>query len=334
MTINGCIKNTFLFLILSTGTIFSQNQLRKFKPLNEETRINTPYYVLYGPQIYDGKLFGINFNSQSVVVWDLKQQREIRSISSRGEGPMETLNIGYYMVQKDSLKIIDNGKHDIKTFSLEGDFSRNQKLHSTLIKGIPLESNNLLISYHIWDGENSAMKMGFAIYNTVLNKIVKKIVQLDKYFNVRDAASKYDGHFSSSPNSKHIIYACKYYNLYFIFDKSGNFLRTEATFDKVEPPQIISSRQGETVTTRIKSKRKSKYRVSLDSSKVYFLTTYTANGRNPEKNAFIDAYSIKTGAYLYSHKLSQIDGAYPVDFLVNENKIYVIYEEEVIVFSF
>lgn len=275
----------------------------------------------------DKTLVGLNFIESKLIFFD-GALNAIGSFANSKNLAKGFSRIMDYDLDQTNLRLYDFSDKSIKNIKLSTD-SLIYQFHLPDSKGIYRVGFVAEDKYIYIHPQDSLKDMQFIVYD-YLSKKALSINSLNKLLGLGDSnkvsypSIVYNGYFVRDKNSSFFVYYCTFTGLYFCFqNKSGNFIYADTTVDATPKPQVefelISPLQQ---ALEIKPNEMYFPSAAISNNKLYLLNNITT-----DNDFVVDVYSLeKKRGYSESLFIPMTDSK-PQSIAVNNNKIYVLYED-------
>lgn len=259
-----------------------------------------------------GKLFSFNLKNY-------KFEKEI-DLNPK----LESLIINSYYIEGENISFFNKANKSIINFDPK------TKLRSTTIldenfSRISKRNSDLLVSG--WDDDYNIY---FEKYN-IKTKIASKINIQDDYFSMyENSGISLDGIYYE--NEKYTIMLPYSINRVYIFNNESNYIKK---LDLIYNPTTFKFRH---------TKDKSDLMVNpnnlnpnlcgyLDEKDMFYILTDQSTKWNKINQCYIDIYDINNNKYVNSIKIDDFNNSAPRSILINKNKLYVLFEENLNIYN-
>lgn len=320
------ILSIFAFYLLNKDdSKLSLNQERIFKhsinleksiPLDKKLSLmkynNNQLYFVSWTDNNQGKLFSLNLqNYKFEPEVDLNPE-------------LESIIINNYYIENGNISYINKASKSIISFDPKSKL-KSTTIYNKNFSRISKTGSNLLVSG--WDDNYN---MYFEKYN-IKTKATSEVKVQDNYFSeYKNNGIALDGVYYE--NEKYTILLPYAINRAYIFDHDFNYNRKlDLIFDKtafkfrytkdksdlmVDPNNLNPNLSG-----------------FLDKNDLFYILTDQSTKWNNRNQCYIDIYDVNNDKYLNSIKIGDYNNSKPRSILINNNKLYVLFEENLNIYN-
>lgn len=256
-------------------------------------------------QFYNGKLYTIDYRSQSIIVIDTNGTIT-QTFGKRGPGaPGEFKQLLMFSVNDKGISALDVGSTMITEFLHNGSIARFYKHNKTISRAIRIDQDHYLLKAA---DVGSTKDEQFEVVN-IANKKIQSIKAQRKMQNndelTRDIIV--DGEFVTNNEGIFIRFSHKA-GEFVAFGKNGNFLYRASTIDETLPPPPAKSAGSKGTSVSYGFSRTINLSATADKRYLYIISNAPSPSIKDSKpdvtsDRVVDVYNIANGQYMFSFML-------------------------------
>lgn len=270
---------------------------------------------------YDNHLYFSSWADCKIYKYDFKIGKIVDSIGSKGEGPTENLLIMNYDIEGNVLTTIDARKGTIQSVNTLNDSSIFYfKYPKHLSRSVKIQNKYLFTQS---DHNQKLVFETFDINNKTIEQVDTKRTNLE---HIEMSSFTHDGIFAKNRyGAAYVTFAS---NKIYFFNENLKFQFQLDMIYQLPEPKFITTKNGSIFPD--KNNINSIKSIFLDEKNNLYLVSIVDDLGNYTNSRVIDVYDLKEKKYSHSIKLFEVDGYLPNEIYVEDQKVFVKFDEKII----